>query len=192
MSELTREKALALLHEHTKTDPLRRHAYAVEAAMRAYARRFGEDEEQWGIVGLIHDFDYEATPSPDQHPLRGIAILQELGYPEDILHAIRSHAEYLNAPRKSLMDKTLFAVDELCGFIIAVALVRPSKSLSDVTPASVRKKMKDKAFARAVDRESIVRGAEELGIPLDEHIAFVIEALKPISTELGLQPAQSS
>lgn len=192
MSELTREKALALLHEHTKTDPLRRHAYAVEAAMRAYARRFGEDEEQWGIVGLIHDFDYEATPSPDQHPLRGIAILRELGYPEDILYAIRAHAEYLNAPRKSLMDKALFAVDELCGFIIAVALVRPSKSLSDVTPASVRKKMKDKAFARGVDREGIVRGAEELGIPLDEHIAFVIEALKPISVELGLQPVQSS
>jgi putative nucleotidyltransferase with HDIG domain len=186
VTEFTREDTLALLFEHTKTETLRRHAYAVEAAMRAYARRFGEDEERWGIVGLIHDFDYEATPSPEQHPLRGIAILQALGHPEDILYAIRSHAEYLNAPRKSLMDKTLFAVDELCGFVIAVALVRPSKSLSDVTPSSVRKKMKDKAFARAVDRDGIVRGAEELGVPLDEHIAFVIEALKPISTDLGL------
>jgi putative nucleotidyltransferase with HDIG domain len=186
VAELHRDQALALLFEHTKTETLRRHAFAVEAAMRAYARRFGEDEERWGIVGLLHDFDYEATPSPDQHPLRGIAILEELGYPEDILYAIRSHAEYLNAPRKSLMDKALFAVDELCGFVIAVALVRPSKSLNDVTPASVRKKMKDKAFARGVDRESIVRGAEELGVPLDEHIALVIEALKPLSAELGL------
>jgi len=181
-----RDAALETLHEHTKTEALRRHAYAVEAAMRAYARRFGEDEERWGVVGLIHDFDYEAEPTPESHPLRGIAILTELGYPEDILYAIRSHAEYLNAPRISLMDKALFAVDELTGFIVAVALVRPLKSLDDVQPSAVRKKMKDKAFAKGVNRDDIVRGAEELGVPLDEHIAFVTDALKPIASQLGL------
>jgi predicted hydrolase (HD superfamily) len=183
---LKRDDALALLHDHTKTDSLRRHAYAVEAAMRAYARHFAGDAEKWGVVGLLHDFDYEGDPSADSHPMRGIAILTDLGYADDVLHAIKSHAAYLDVPRESDMDRALFAVDELCGFVIAVALVRPSKSLDDVQTRSVKRKMKDKAFARAVSREDIVTGAAELGVPLDEHIAFVIEALRPIQESLGL------
>jgi putative nucleotidyltransferase with HDIG domain len=183
---LNRERALALLHEHTKTDSLRRHAYAVEAVMRAYASRFGEDPNLWGVVGLLHDFDYEGDPSPESHPMRGIAILEASGYPEAVTHAIRSHAEYLGVPRRSPLDRALFAVDELCGFVLAVALVRPSKSLADVQVSSVVKKMKDKAFAKAVSRDDIRRGAEELGVSLEEHIACVVEALKPISHDLGL------
>jgi len=184
---LNREDALALLHEHTKTDSLRKHAYAVEAAMRFYARKFGEDEEKWGIVGLLHDFDYEANPSQDSHPWKGVAILREKGYPEDVIHAILGHAEYTHTPRVSLLDKTLFAVDELAGFIIAVALVRPNKSIHEVEVSSVKRKMKDKAFARAVKREDILQGAEELGVPLDEHIANVIAALKGAADALGLE-----
>ena len=183
---MTREAALELLHEHTKTDSLRRHAYAVEAAMRAYADRFGGDEEKWGVVGLLHDFDYEGDPSPDSHPMRGVAILEGLGCAPDITHAIKSHAEYLGVPRETDMDRALFAVDELCGFVIAVALVRPSKSLDDVQARSVKRKIKDKAFARAVSRDDIVTGAEELGVPLDEHITFVVEALRPVQESLGL------
>ncbi|MCS6858844.1 MAG: HDIG domain-containing protein [Abditibacteriales bacterium] len=182
-----REDALALLHEHTKSDSLRKHAYAVEAAMRFYARKFGEDEEKWGVVGLLHDFDYEANPSPESHPWKGVEILRAKGYPEDVLHAILGHATYTNTPRLSLLDKTLFAVDELTGFIIAVALVRPNKSIHEVEVASVKRKMKDKAFARAVKREDIVQGAEELGVPLDEHIANVIAALKGVAGTLGLE-----
>lgn len=183
---VTREAALELLHEHTKTDSLRRHAYAVEAAMRAYAVRLGGDEAKWGLVGLLHDFDYEGDPSPDAHPMRGVAILEALGVAADVTHAIKSHAEYLGMPRESDMDRALFAVDELCGFVIAVALVRPSKSLDDVQTRSLKRKLKDKAFARAVSREDIVTGAAELGVPVDEHIAFVIKALRPVQETLGL------
>jgi putative nucleotidyltransferase with HDIG domain len=183
---LNREDALALLHEHTKTDSLRKHAYAVEAAMRFYARKFGEDEEKWSIVGLLHDFDYEANPSPDSHPWKGVEILREKGYPEDVIHAILGHAQYTNTPRESLMDKTLFAVDELAGFVIAVALVRPSKSIHEVEVSSVKRKMKDKAFARGVHREDVLQGAEELGVPMDEHITNVIEALKDAAQTLGV------
>jgi putative nucleotidyltransferase with HDIG domain len=184
---LNRDDALALLHEHTKTDSLRKHAYAVEAAMRFYARKLGEDEEKWSIVGLLHDFDYEANPSPDSHPWKGVEILRKQGYPEDVIHAILGHAQYTNTPRLSLMDKSLFAVDELAGFVIAVALVRPSKSIHEVEVSSVKRKMKDKAFARGVHREDILQGAEELGVPLDEHIANVIESLKGAAGTLGLE-----
>ncbi len=186
---MNRDEALELLREYTTNPGLLKHALAVEAAMRAYARRFGADEEKWGIVGLLHDFDYERWPSPPDHPLKGAAILAERGYPEDVIYAIKSHATYLGLERRSPMDKALFAVDELAGFIVAVALVRPNRSLHEVTVEAVRKKMKDKAFARGVNREDIVRGAEELGVDLDEHIAFVIEALKGVARELGLDGA---
>jgi len=154
--------------------------------MRAYARKFGEDEEKWGVVGLIHDFDYERYPSAEDHPFRGNEILAERGWPEDIRRAIMSHAEYSGVTRESLMEKTLFACDELAGFITAVALVKPSKSLAEVDAKSVRKKMKDKAFARSVNREDITRGAQKLGVDLDEHITFCVEAMKAKSSELGL------
>lgn len=183
---MNRDDALALLHEHTKTDSLRKHALGVEAAMRHYARKYGEDEEKWGIVGLLHDFDYEATPDPKDHPMRGAKILEEEGYPEDVIYAIKSHATYLGLERLSLMDKTLFAVDELVGFITAVALVRPSGSVHEVKVKSVRKKMKAVAFARAVSREDIVEGAESLGLDLGEHIANVIEAMQGEADALGL------
>jgi predicted hydrolase (HD superfamily) len=154
--------------------------------MRAYARKFGEDEEKWAIVGLLHDFDYEKFPTPDQHPWVGSKILEERGYPEDIRKAILGHADYTGVPRDTLMAKVLYACDELCGFITAVALVRPNKKLEEVTVESVKKKLKDKAFARSVNREDIYKGAEELGIPLDEHIQFVIDAMKSIADKLGL------
>ena len=172
----------------TQTEQLRRHMRSVEAAMRAYARRYGEDEERWAVLGLIHDWDYESGPTLDLHPMRGIAMLRERGWPEDILDDIASHADYLNVPRDTNIRKALNAVDEMCGFIIACALVKPDKSLSAVEPAGVRKKMKDKAFARAVNREELVNGAELLGIPFDEHVEFVRDALKPIAQELGLNP----
>jgi len=172
----------------TQTEPLRRHMLSVEAAMRAYARRFGEDEERWAVLGLIHDWDYESGPSLDLHPMRGIAMLREKGWPEDILDDIASHADYLNVPRDTNIRKALNAVDELCGFIIACALVKPDKSLSSVEPNTVRKKMKDKAFARAVHRDELLAGAESLGIPFDEHVEIVRDALKPIAEELGLNP----
>jgi len=182
----TRNDAWKLLNQYTKNESLIKHALAVEAAMRAYARKFGEDEEKWSVVGLLHDFDYEQNPNPLDHPLVGAKILAEHGYPEDVIYAIKSHADYLELPRKTLMDKTLFAVDELCGFITAVALVRPGKRVADVPVKSVKKKFKDKAFARNVSREDILRGAEDLGVALDEHIAFVIQAMAERAVELGL------
>lgn len=182
----TYEDALKLLFEYTESENLRKHAFAVESAMRAYARKFGEDEEKWAIVGLLHDFDYEKFPSPEQHPWVGSKILEERGYPEDIRRAILGHADYTGVPRDTLMAKVLYACDELCGFITAVALVRPNKKLEEVTVESVKKKLKDKAFARSVNRNDIYKGAEELGIPLDEHIQFVIDAMKSIADKLGL------
>jgi len=183
---MNREDAWALLCEYTQNPGLRKHALAVEAAMRAYARRFGEDEEKWATVGLLHDFDYEIHPTLDKHPQEGAKILRERGYSEDIVYAVLSHAEHLGLERKTLMDKAVYAVDELTGLITAVALVKPSKSLGEVDARSVRKKMKDKAFARSVNRDDIVKGAEILGMDLDEHIAFVIEAMKEVADELGL------
>ncbi len=177
---------MAILTEHTKNKNLVKHGIAVEAAMRHYARKFGEDEELWGIVGLIHDFDYEKYPSPEDHPYRGAEILRERGWPEEIVHAVLSHADYTGVPRETLMEKALFAVDELTGFIIAVALVHPNKSLFEVKVSSVTKKMKQKAFAASVSREDIVKGAEELGVPLEEHIGNVLEALQSVAEELGL------
>jgi putative nucleotidyltransferase with HDIG domain len=184
---MNREEAWDLLCEYTKSDSLRKHGLAVEAAMRHYARKYGEDEEKWAVVGLLHDFDYEIHPTLDKHPQEGAKILRERGVPEETIRAALSHAEHLNLSRDSMMEKTLYAVDELSGFIIAVALVRPSKSILDVEPSSVRKKMKDKAFARAVNREDIVKGAEGMGVDLNEHIAEVTEALKGIAGELGLR-----
>jgi putative nucleotidyltransferase with HDIG domain len=186
-----RADTLALMHEYTASESLRKHMLAVEAAMRAYATKFGEDEERWGITGLIHDFDYERFPnnahSPtEEHPSEGVRILRGKGYPEDILEAILGHAQYTSTPRDSKMAKTLFAVDELTGLITATALVRPTKSVHEVDAKSVRKKMKDKAFARGVSREDVINGATELGVDLDEHITFVIGAMQTRSADLGL------
>lgn len=183
---MNREDAINLLYEYTKSAGLRKHALAVEAAMRAYARKFGEDEEKWGIVGLLHDFDYEKYPSLEDHPAKGAEILQEKGYPDDVIYAIKSHSDRLGLERQSLMDKALYAVDELTGFLVAVALVRPSKSIMDVKVSSVKKKFKDKAFAKGVKREDIFTGAEDLGVDLNEHIDFVIKAMQGIASELGL------
>jgi putative nucleotidyltransferase with HDIG domain len=187
--QLTRETAWSLLTEYTASESLRKHALAVEAAMRAYARRFGEDEEVWGFVGLIHDFDYERWPDRENHPYRGVEILRGLGCPEFVLRAILSHADYTGVARETRLEKALFACDEMCGFVTAAALVRPTKSVLDLEAASVRKRMKDKAFARAVSREDLVRGAEELGIPLEEHIATVIAAMRGQADALGLRGA---
>jgi putative nucleotidyltransferase with HDIG domain len=183
---MNRELAWGLLCEYTQSESLRKHMLAVEACMRAYARKFGEDEETWGITGLLHDFDYEKYPTPQEHPFVGNKILKERGYPEDVRRAILSHAEYSGVKRESKMEKTLFACDELAGFITATALVKPSKSLAEVEAKSVRKKMKDKAFARSVSRDDIINGAADLGVELEEHIAFCIEAMKGIAAELGL------
>ncbi len=182
----SREDAWALLTEYTQSDSLRKHALAVEAAMRYYAERAGADAELWGNTGLLHDFDYEQWPDPAQHPERGIAILRERGWPEEMLHAIAGHATYLNVPRDTPLSRTLFAADELCGFITAVTYVRPSRKVEDVDVAAVRKKMKDRAFARAVSREDILLGADELGMPLDEHIGHCIAALRRAADDLGL------
>lgn len=187
----TRDDALALQHEFTSSDSLRKHMLAVEAAMRAYADRFGEDADRWGLVGLIHDFDYERWPNaehaPDrEHPAEGVRLLRARGWPDDICEAILGHATYTGVPRASRMAQTLFAVDELTGLITATALVRPSRSVHDVDAKSVKKKMKDKAFARGVSREDIVLGAEELGVPLEEHVAFVIGAMQRSADRLGL------
>lgn len=183
---MNREAAWALVCEYTSSESLRKHMLAVEAALRAYARRFGEDEEKWGVVGLLHDFDYERWPNPPDHPLKGAEILAARGYPEDVIYAIKSHADYLtDCPRLSRLDKTLYACDELAGFIIAVALMRPER-LVGMQASSVKKKMKQKSFAAAVSRDDIVRGADDLGVPLDEHIQFVIDALQPVALELGL------
>ncbi len=185
----TREQAWNLLCEYTQTDSLRKHALAVEAAMSAHAIRCGEEVESWGIVGLLHDFDYERWPDAENHPFRGAEILAERGYPEAWRRAILGHASYSGVPRDTEMARTLFAVDELCGFITAVALVRPTKRLADVDPRAVRKKMKEKGFARSVNREEILQGAAELGVDFDEHVAFVIDALLPIAAALGLEGA---
>jgi putative nucleotidyltransferase with HDIG domain len=184
----TRDEAWGLVTEQTQSETLRRHMRSVEAAMRAYARRFGEDEERWGVLGLIHDWDYETGPTPEQHPIRGIEMLRERGWPEDVLEDIASHAEYLDTPRDTPARRALHAVDEMCGFIIACALVKPDRSLSAVDARTVRKKMKDKAFARAVHREELVASAEELGVPFDEHVELVRDALVPIAADLGLNP----
>ena len=184
----TREEAWRLVTEMTQSEQLRRHMRSVEMAMRAYAGRFGEDEERWAVLGRIHDGDYETGPTLDQHPMRGIEMLRERGWPEDLLQDIASHAEYLDVPRDRPVRKALYAVDEMCGFIIACALVKPDRSLSAVDARSVRKKMKDKAFARGVHREQLLAGAEDLGVPFDEHVIVVRDALVPIAAELGLNP----
>jgi len=183
---MTRPEALDLLHEYTPSESLRKHAYAVEAAMRAYARRLGEDEERWGLTGLLHDFDYERWPDPPAHTREGARILRERGVDEEIVQAILSHVEWNEIPRDTPLKKALFAVDELCGFITAVAYVRPSRSLAEVDVKAVRKKMKDKAFARAVRREDITEGAALLGAEVDEHVATCLQALQAIHAELGL------
>jgi putative nucleotidyltransferase with HDIG domain len=186
-----RNAAWNLLTEFTQSESLRKHAMAVEACMRAYARKFGADEELWGVVGLVHDFDYEKYPSAQEHPFKGNEILKERGYSDEIRRAIMSHAEYSGVSRDTPMEKALFACDELAGLITAVALVKPSKSLAEVDAKSVRKKMKDKAFARSVSRDDIVNGARDLGVDLDEHIAFCIDALKGIAGKLGLEGRSS-
>ena len=183
---ISRDEAWALVTEYIKNEGLRRHCLAVETAMRAYARQRGESEDDWGLVGLVHDFDYEIHPGADEHPAAGVPILEERGYPPWVIRAVLSHADYLDVPRQSALEKTLFAVDELTGFVSAVALVRPSKAVADVTPQAVRKKMKDKAFARNVSREDMVRGAEELGVDFDEHVAFVVAAMAENAEALGL------
>jgi putative nucleotidyltransferase with HDIG domain len=187
----SRDEALAIVHEYTQSDSLRKHMLSVEAAMRAYAARFGEDPDRWGITGLVHDFDYERFPneahSPvDEHPAEGVRILRSRGFPEDMLEAILGHANYSGVPRVTPMAKTLYAVDELTGLITATALVRPSRSVMEVEARSVRKKMKDKAFARGVNREDVTTGAADLGVDLDEHIDFVIRAMQRVAPSLGL------
>ena len=190
MDVMSRENTLEFLNGHVKTDILMKHLFTVEAAMRGYARKYGEDEERWGIAGLLHDFDWEICPTPEEHPTYGAKILRDRGYPDDIVRAVLTHGDHTGIPRESLMEHTLFAVDELSGFIRAVALVRPTKSLEDVTPRSVRRKMKDKNFAKDVNREDISKGADELSVDLDEHITFVIESMKPIAERIDLNPYQ--
>jgi putative nucleotidyltransferase with HDIG domain len=189
---MDRVTTLDLLKEYVKTDVLMKHLLAVEAAMRAYARKHGEDEEEWGIAGLLHDFDWEIVPTPEEHPMYGANILRERGYPDHIVRAVLTHGDHTGIQRESLMERTVFAVDELSGFIRAVTLVRPNKSLDEVTPRSVKRKMKDKAFARDVNRDDIIKGAQELDVDLDEHITFVIDSLKPIAEDLGLTTGGSS
>ena len=181
-----REQAWGLLTEFTQSESLRKHALAVEACMRAYARKHSRDEDLWGVVGLLHDFDYDKYPSLDDHPYKGNEILKERGYSDEIREAIMSHADFTGVPRDTPMKKALFACDELAGFITACALVKPGKSLAEVEAKSVRRKMKDKAFARSVNRDDIVKGAADLGVDLEEHIAFCIEAMKRIAEKLGL------
>ena len=187
----TREEAWELLCEYTKSRSLRQHALAVEAAMRACAPRYGgpaEDVDEWGITGMLHDFDYEMFPDPvGGHPFKGANILCGRGYPDRVIRAIMGHATYTGVPRDTPMARALFATDELCGFLVACALVRPSKSLDDLEVSSVKKKLKDKAFARTVNRDDIRQGVEELGVDLDEHVRFVIEALKPVQERIGLK-----
>jgi putative nucleotidyltransferase with HDIG domain len=188
----SRDSALALVHEYTASESLRKHMLSVEAAMRAYAAKFGEDVERWGLAGLLHDFDYERWPnaahSPtEEHPAEGVRILRGLGYPDDILQAILGHATYSGVARETRMARTLFAVDELTGLVTATALVRPSRSVHEVDARGVRKKMKDKAFARGVSREDVIAGAAELGVDLDEHIQFVIDAMRRVAPSLGLE-----
>jgi predicted hydrolase (HD superfamily) len=191
---MTRDQALALMHEYTASDALRKHMYAVELAMRAMAVRAGEDPEQWGLVGLLHDFDYERYPNQEHsptegHPAEGVRLLAARGLPESMQRAVLGHATYCGVPRDTPMAQALFAVDELAGFLVACALVRPSRSLQDLEVSSVKKKLKDKAFARGVSREDVHLGAQELGVPLDEHIAFILDALRPHEKTLGLGSA---
>jgi putative nucleotidyltransferase with HDIG domain len=186
-----RADALALMHEYTQSDSLRKHMLAVEAAMRAYAIRFGEDPERWGLTGLMHDFDYERFPNAEHsptegHPAQGVRILRERGWPEDILDAIMGHGTYTGVARETRMAKALFAVDELTGLVTATALVRPSRSVNEVDARSVKKKMKDKGFARGVNRDDVLLGAQELGVELDEHIQFVVDAMRAVADSLGL------
>ena len=189
---MCRDDDLALLKQYTQSDSLIKHMLAVEASVRAYARKFNEDEQKWGTVGLLHDFDYERWPNPPDHPLKGAEILKEHGYPDDVIYAIKSHADYLeDCPRVSRMDKTLYACDELCGFLTACALVRPTR-LEGLKAKSVRKKMKQASFAAAVNRDDMLRGAEDLGVDLNEHINFCIAALQSIADELGLTPESAS
>jgi putative nucleotidyltransferase with HDIG domain len=190
---MDRVAALQLMQEYTESPGLRQHMLAVEAAMRVYALHYNEDPESWGLVGLLHDFDYERYPNAahsasDEHPSWGVRLLRERGLPESSCRAILGHASYTGVPRDSSLAKTLFGVDELCGFLVACALVRPSRSLSDLEVASVKKKLKDKAFARGVNRDDVQQGAAEMGVPLDEHIGFVIRALRPVEETLGLGP----
>ena len=184
--KLRREDAYQLLTAYTTSESLLKHALTVEALMRAYAQKFGGDEERWGIVGLLHDFDYEQYPTIPDHPLKGAEILAERGYPDDVIYAIKTHADFLNLPRSTPMEKTLFAVDELAGLLTAAALVQPEKRIQTVQVASVKKKLKDKAFARSVNRDDIRKGAEELGVALDEHIAFCLETMRQAADALGL------
>ena len=186
---MNRDEAWKLLCEWTKGDSLRKHMLAVEAAMRAYARKFGADEEKWGITGLLHDMDYETHPTPSEHPIVGVRELEQRGYPGDVIEAIKGHADYLDVPRTTPMAKTLYAVDELSGFVTACALVRP-EGLEGLKAKSVRKKMKQKSFAASVSREDITRGASELGVDLNEHIDFVVAALRKESGPLGLRPSK--
>ena len=188
---MDRQAAWDLLCEYTKNENLRKHALAVEACLRAYARKFGEDEEKWAVVGLIHDFDYEVYPTAPDHPVKGSEILKEKGVSEEIRRAILGHADYTGVARDTLLAKVLYACDELAGFITACALVRPDR-IATLEAKSVRKRMKDKAFARAVSREDILKGAEELGLPLDEHITFCIQAMRGIADQLGLAPGESA
>lgn len=184
---MNREAALTLMQEHTQSESLRKHMLAVEAAVRGYAREWGENEEEWGIVALLHDFDYEKWPSREEHPFRGVEILKEKGYPEWVTRAILSHADYSGVARETRLEKTLFACDEMAGFVTAAALVRPTKSVLDLEAKSVIKRMKDKAFARAVPREDLKKGAEEIGLPLEEHVANVIRFLRVEADALGLR-----
>jgi putative nucleotidyltransferase with HDIG domain len=179
------DDALKLMHEYTKNDSLRKHMYAVEAAMRAYAKKFGQDEELWGTIGILHDFDYEMYPTAPDHPAKGSEILKQQGYSEEVRTTILSHADYMNVPRDTQMSKTLYACDELCGFIVACAIIRPNK-IADLEVSSVKKKLKDKAFARNVNRDDIQKGAEGLGVSLDEHIRFVIDAMKGAAARMEL------
>ena len=184
---MNRSDAYNLMTEYTQSESLRKHMLAVEAAVRGYAREFGENEEEWGVVALLHDFDYERWPSREDHPYRGVEILREKGYPEWVTRAILSHADYSGVPRESRLEKTLFACDEMSGFITAAALIRPSRSVLDLEATSVIKRMKDKAFARAVPREDLRKGAEELGLPLDTHVDNVIRFLRAEADALGLR-----
>ena len=183
----TRERAWETLTRHTQSEALRRHALAVEASVGGYARRFGEDEEAWGVVALLHDFDYERWPNLEDHPYRGSEILRERGYPEGMIQAILSHADYTGVPRQGLLEKTLFACDEMAGFVTAASLIRPSKSVLDLEASSVVKRMKDKAFARGVKREDLRAGADLLGLPLEEHIRNVIASMREHADALGLR-----
>jgi putative nucleotidyltransferase with HDIG domain len=188
MTTPSRQQAIEILHEYTQSESLRKHGLAVEAVMKSFAEKHGEDAAKFALVGLLHDFDYERYPNAPDHPLKGSEILRSKNFPEEIIYAIQCHADYLGLERKTLMDKAIFAFDELTGFIMACTLVKPSRSLSEIEAKSVRKKLKDKAFARGVIREDILKGSEQLGMPLDEMIVFVAQSLIPVASDIGLNP----